>query len=84
MAQLPEQGGRDSPYRRRKITIEPVFGQKEQARRFGQLLQSGLQKARLEWTAVCLAHKVTKLFASHAKPKDRCGTNKVSRRKTLV
>ena len=34
MARRLETGGRDGPYRRRKITVEPVFGQIKQARRF--------------------------------------------------
>ena len=46
MARRMETGGRNGPYRRRKITIEPVFGQIKQARRFRQFLQRGQRKPK--------------------------------------
>ncbi len=79
-----ETGGRDGPYLRRKITIEPVFGQIKQARRFRQFLPRGLRKVRLEWALVCLAHNVVKLFAALAKRKDQRGASKGSWRRPPV
>lgn len=83
MARRLETGGRDGPYRRRKVTIEPVFGQIKQERCFRQFLLRGLRKVRLEWALVCLTHNFMKLFASHAKPKDQCDAGKGSRGRPL-
>ena len=84
MVRRREMGRQDGPYRRRKITIEPIFGQTKQARRFRQFLLRGLRKVWLEWAPVCLAHNFMMLFASHVKPKDQCDAGKGSRRRPLV
>ena len=49
-------------YSRRKVIVEPVFGQIEQARGFRRFSQRGLAKVRREWALVCLAHNLLKLF----------------------
>ncbi|MHB9125428.1 MAG: IS1182 family transposase [Armatimonadota bacterium] len=49
-------------YGKRKETVEPVFGQIKSARNFRRLLLRGLEKARLEWTLVCLGHNMLKLY----------------------
>ncbi|MCE9636266.1 MAG: IS1182 family transposase [Planctomycetes bacterium] len=56
-------GGWDSPYRLRKQTVEPVFGQIKEARGFRRFLHRGLTKARAEWRLHCTAHNLLKLFA---------------------
>ena len=56
--------GRDGRYRLRKITVEPVFGQIKQARRFRQFLMRGVENARREWTLVCIAHNLNKLVSA--------------------
>ena len=57
-------GGWDSPYHLRKITVEPVFGQIKQARGFRQCLMRGLANFRAEWALVCTAHNLCKLAAA--------------------
>lgn len=49
-------------YSRRKVIVEPVFGQIEQARGFRRFSQRGLMKVRREWALVCLTHNLLKLF----------------------
>ena len=63
MAQKIAGQGYDSPYRLRKQTVEPVFGQIKQARGFRQLLLRGLDKVKQEWVLVCTAHNLLKLTA---------------------
>ena len=45
-------------YARRKVIVEPVFGQIKEARGFRRFLLRGLQKIRGEWCLVCLTHNV--------------------------
>jgi transposase len=61
MAQKIANQGYDSPYRLRKQTVEPVFGQIKQARGFRQFLLRGLDKVRAEWVLVCTVHNLLKL-----------------------
>ena len=48
-------------YSRRKVIVEPVFGQIKQARRFRQFLRRGVRRVRHEWSLVCTAHNILKL-----------------------
>ena len=48
-------------YRRRKATVEPVFGQIKGARGFRHFLLRGLDQVRHEWELVCLCHNLLKL-----------------------
>jgi transposase len=48
-------------YRRRKVIVEPVFGQIKHARGFRQLQLRGRTKARGEWSLICLGHNLCKL-----------------------
>ena len=48
-------------YARRKIIVEPVFGQIKQAQGFRQFLLRGVEKVRSEWALVCATHNVLKL-----------------------
>ena len=57
-----DDGGFETPYRLRKQVVEPVFGQIKQARGFRQFLLRGVEKVRAEWSIVCTAHNLTKLF----------------------
>jgi len=63
MAQKIASQGYDSPYRLRKQTVEPVFGQIKQARGFRQFLLRGLDKVKAEWVLVCTVHNLLKLAA---------------------
>jgi transposase len=56
-------GGWGSPYRLRKQTVEPVFGQIKEARGFRRFLHRGLAAVRAEWRLVCTAHNLLKLAA---------------------
>jgi transposase len=49
-------------YAKRKSIVEPVFGQIKRCRGFVQFLLRGLEKIRGEWSLVCLAHNLLKLF----------------------
>jgi Transposase DDE domain len=49
-------------YARRKVIVEPVFGQIKEARGFRRFLLRGLPKIRGEWCLVCLGHNLLKLW----------------------
>jgi transposase len=48
-------------YRRRKCTVEPVFGQIKEGMGFRQLSLRGLSAAAGEWCLVCLAYNLRRL-----------------------
>jgi hypothetical protein len=47
-------------YARRKVIVEPVFGQSKEARGFRRFLLRGLDNIRGEWCLVCLTHNLLK------------------------
>ena len=49
-------------YARRKVIVEPVFGQIKEARGFRRFLLRGLDKIRGEWCLVCLTHNLLKIW----------------------
>jgi transposase len=49
-------------YARRKVIVEPVFGQIKAVRGFRHFLLRGLQKIRGEWSLVCLTHNLLKIW----------------------
>lgn len=49
-------------YRKRKATVEPVFGQIKEARGFRQFSFRGIAAVRAEWRIVALCHNLLKLF----------------------
>ena len=51
-----------SLYARRKQTVEPVFGIIKHVLGFRQFLRRGVAAVRAEWTLVCLAHNVKRLW----------------------
>jgi len=53
-------------YARRKVIIEPVFGQIKAGLGFRNFLLRGLEKMKGEWKLVCLTHNLLKLFRSGA------------------
>jgi transposase len=61
MRERLRQGGFDSPYRLRKQTVEPVFGQIKHARGFRQFLMRGIEKVTGEWAMLCTVHNILKL-----------------------
>jgi hypothetical protein len=48
-------------YGRRKVIVEPVFGQIKQAMGFRRFSLRGLGKVAAEWAIVCLCHNMLKL-----------------------
>ena len=50
-------------YSRRKVIVEPVFGQVKEARGFRRFLLRGLRKVRGEWSLITLTHNLLKLHA---------------------
>ena len=50
-----------SIYARRKVIVEPVFGQIKQALGFTRFSLRGLPKVAAEWAFVCLCHNLLKL-----------------------
>jgi len=55
-------------YARGKVIVEPVFGQMKEARGFRRFLLRGLDHIRGEWTLVCLAHNLLKLWRYRCTP----------------
>lgn len=53
-------------YARRKVIIEPVFGQIKAGLGFRNFLLRGLEQMQGEWKLVCLTHNLLKLFRSGA------------------
>jgi transposase len=49
-------------YARRKVNVEPVFGQIKEARGFHRFLLRGLDCIRGEWRLVCLTHNLLKIW----------------------
>jgi hypothetical protein len=49
-------------YARRKVIVEPVFGQIKEARGFRRFLLRGLPNIRGEWRLVCLTHNLLKIW----------------------
>lgn len=66
MRERLREGGFASPYRLRKQTVEPVFGQIKHARGFRQFLMRGLRKVKGEWAMICTTHNLLKLAAARA------------------
>jgi len=48
-------------YKKRKQTVEPVFGQIKAARGFRQFLRRGLRNVQSEWAMLCTVHNLLKL-----------------------
>ena len=53
-----------SIYSKRKVVVEPVFGQIKQARGFRQFLLRGVKKVSAEWWLICLTHNLLKLYTT--------------------
>jgi transposase len=49
-------------YARRKVIVEPVFGQIKEVRGFRRFLLRGLDHIRGEWRLVCLTHNLLKIW----------------------
>lgn len=49
-------------YAKRKVTIEPVFGQIKETRAFRRFRLRGLQRVSAEWKLICATHNLLKLF----------------------
>ena len=56
------QGNARRRYARRKVIVEPVFGQLKENRGFTTLSLRGLVLAKAEYLLACLAHNLGKLL----------------------
>jgi transposase len=56
-------------YARRKVIVEPVFGQIKGARGFRQFSLRGLEKINGEWRLVCLTHNLLKIWRHGSIPR---------------
>lgn len=55
-------------YARRKVIVEPVFGQIKGARGFRRFSLRGLKKINGEWRLVCLTHNLLKIWRYQCAP----------------
>jgi len=62
---LKTKEGRDT-YAKRGKTVEPVFGQLKDARRFERFMRRGLEACKSEWSLMCTSHNLLKLWRSGA------------------
>lgn len=53
----------NAAYSRRKVIVEPVFGQMETTQGAGRLLLRGHEHARAEWRLLAAFHNLRKLFS---------------------
>jgi transposase len=53
-------------YSRRKVIVEPVFGQIKGARSFRRWLLRGLEKIGGEWNLICLTHNLLKVWRNRS------------------
>ena len=51
-------------YKLRGQTVEPVFGQIKDVRRFDRFMQRGIEACRGEWSLICATHNLLKLWRS--------------------
>ncbi len=51
----------DQLYRKRKVSIEPVFGHTKHNRKFDRFLRRGRRSVRTEWRLTMMSHNLTKL-----------------------
>jgi Transposase DDE domain len=56
-------------YARRKVIVEPVFGQIKEGRGFRRFLLRGLANLRGEWRLVCLTHNLLKIWRYGCAPR---------------
>lgn len=72
-------------YAKRKMIVEPVFGQIKAGRGFRQFLLRGMRKVRGEWALICTTHNVLKLWRARcrrpgATRRTRGGSRKAERK----
>jgi transposase len=58
------QGGKRSRYHLRKQTVEPVFGIIKAARGYRQSFVRSFNAVQNEWSLICTAHNILKLYAA--------------------
>lgn len=51
-------------YAKRKIIIEPIFGQIKDCRKIRSFMMRGIELASAEWKLICATHNLLKLFRS--------------------
>jgi DDE family transposase len=56
-------------YARRKVIVEPVFGQSKEVRGFRRFVLRGWEKIRGAWRLVCLTHTLLKVWRYGSAPR---------------
>lgn len=79
LKRIMEEEGHRELYRRRKCTVEPVFGQITVGMGFRRYFYRGRQKVRSEWNLVCAAFNIKKIAALKASGKAVAGESKSNR-----
>ena len=69
LKQIMNAEGNRELYRRRKCTVEPVFGQITEGMGFRRYFYRGSKKVRSEWNLVCAAFNIKKIAALKARGK---------------
>lgn len=70
-------------YGRRKVIVEPVFGQIKEAMGFRRFSLRGKEKVTAEWHLVCAVHNLRKLFRSGRTGRVMDGWDRPKGRKAL-
>jgi hypothetical protein len=60
-AELASEDGK-TRYAKRKVTVEPVFGQIKEQQRARRFLRRGLGACQAEWKLLCGTHNLLKLW----------------------
>jgi Transposase DDE domain len=55
-------------YAKRKVTVEPVFGQIKTNRGYRRFTRRGLTAVDSEWKLICTGHNLLKLWRNHTAP----------------
>ncbi|MGH3908632.1 MAG: transposase, partial [Pseudonocardiaceae bacterium] len=63
-------------YARRKVIVEPVFGQIKECRGFRRVSLRGEANARAEWILITLVHNLGKLFSSGRRDHQPVGSSR--------
>ena len=69
LRRIMDEPGHREIYRRRKCTVEPVFGQIQVGMGFTRFFYRGRGNVRAEWNLVCAAFNVKKIVALTRKPR---------------
>ena len=73
LRRIMEEPGNKDIYRRRKCTVEPVFGQIQVGMGFRRFFYRGRKNVASEWSLVCAALNMKKIAATMRRQAEQCG-----------